>query len=91
LGKARSGPDGQAQNRKEIFIESTSDFHRINNLEREMLTVLVAKLHRSVVWSGARREREKFRFEQASRQTHIASIFLEQAGFKAMFANQILA
>jgi hypothetical protein len=56
-----------------------------------MLTVLVAKLHPSVVSRKVGREREKFQFQQASCQTREASISLEQAGFKAMFVNQILA
>jgi hypothetical protein len=54
-----------------------------------MLPVLVAKLHRSVVTACLYRDGEKFRFQQASRESHPASIFVEQAGFKAMRRNQI--
>ena len=49
-----------------------------------MVTVLVAKLHRSVVAPDPYICWQKFQFLQASRETHPASIFVEQAGFKAM-------
>jgi hypothetical protein len=55
-----------------------------------MLPVLVAKLHPSVVPAKRRmRARKFFDLRWASRETCHASIFLEQAGFKAMFSNQI--
>jgi hypothetical protein len=54
-----------------------------------MLPVLVAKLHRSVVAAESYGSSQKFRFTQASRQSHPASIFVEQAGFKAVRRNQI--
>ena len=54
-----------------------------------MVTVLVAKLHRSVVAPDPYICWQKFQFLQASRETHPASIFVEQAGFKAVRWNQI--
>jgi len=54
-----------------------------------MVTVLVAKLHRSVVAADSYRCWQKFEFLQASRETHPASIFVEQAGYKAVRWNQI--
>jgi hypothetical protein len=49
-----------------------------------MVPVLVAKLHASVVAAESYRCWQKFQFPQASRETHQASISVEQAGFKAV-------
>ena len=54
-----------------------------------MVTVLVAKLHSSVVAADSYICWEKFQFQQASRESRPASIFVEQAGIKAVRWNQI--
>jgi hypothetical protein len=54
-----------------------------------MLPVLVAKLHRSVVPPKVFTTGENFDSLRASRESRNASIFLEQAGYKAVFSNQI--
>lgn len=54
-----------------------------------MLPVLVAKLHLSVVPMKVFDGFEIFDSLRASRESRNASIFLEQAGFKAVFSNQI--
>jgi hypothetical protein len=54
-----------------------------------MLPVLVAKLHRSVVPPKVFTAGENFDSLRASRESRNASIFLEQAGYKAVFSNQI--
>ena len=56
-----------------------------------MLPVLVAKLHQSVV-AAPEAGKAPVKILESSRQTrgtHQASIFLEQAGFKAMLWKQI--